>query len=209
MLLFGLLSACAVEDAIDLELIPDPNINDEQAIVSRVSNLLTTVDSEDGLYPPGSEHTEGAVQLVNVDTDDALEIVATIPVNDRLPRVRLERGSISDAPLDIRIQGEDDSGTVAEGRVRGVRFGQEIVRLRVPFNIRPEQLPPRLTEVYPPDGSPVQGCDLSLIILFFSKPVDPSTLFEEGAVQINDEAPASIRAPSSGLSAEIVPPCNP
>jgi hypothetical protein len=199
------LAACASADAIDLELVPDPNVNDEHTIVERISTIVTIVDSEPGLYPPGPE-TEGPVRLANADADEALELVATVPVSDHLPLVRLERADLPDVPLDVRFLGQDGPGIVAEGRVVGARFGDGRTTLRVPFNIRPEHLPPRVVEVYPPDGTPLQGCNLGLIILLFSKPVDPSTVFAAGSVLVNGEAPVAIRVPTSGLSAEITPP---
>jgi len=202
------LVGCSASPVLDLELVPDPNINSEAQILERVESLVFIFDSPDGLYAPGEEHVEGGVQVVDADADPSdLELVVTFPVLDHLPIVRLEQADLSDVPIDVRILGESGPGPIAEGRVLGARFSDAAEPVRVPFNIRPEHLPPRVGEVIPSDGQSLQGCFVPTIVVMFSKPIDPATIFLPGAVTFEPGgAPLEIRLDSSGVVAQLEPP---
>jgi hypothetical protein len=202
------LAACATSPALDIELVPDPNVNDEAQIVDRVQTLVLIFDSPEGLYLPGEERVGGSVQVVDADADPSdLELVATLPMGDHLPIVRLEQGDLLDASIDVRILGESAAGPIAEGRLLGARFTDSGEVVRVPFNIRPEHLPPRVGEVIPNDGVMLSGCTVPTIVVMFSKPVDPMTLFLPDAIVFEPGgAPAEIRVDATGVVAQIEPP---
>ncbi len=206
-LVLVLLAGCASEPALDLELVPDPNINSESQIVERIESVVYVFDSADGLYAPGEESSHDGVQVTNADADASdLELVVSVPVVDHLPFVRLERGTLPDVPLDVRVIGESGVGTIAEGRALAARFGIDSDPLRVPFNIRPGQLPPRVGEVIPADGQTAQGCVVPTVVVMFSKPIEPSTLFAEGAVSFQPGGrPAAIRLDATGVVAQNRP----
>ena len=199
---------CGDSPALDIELVPDPNLNSEAQILERVDSLVFIFDSPDGLYPPGAERTNGNVQIVDADADPSdLELLSTIPLGDHLPIVRFEQADLPDVPIDVRILGESGTGPIAEGRVLAARFSDTIEPLLVPFNIRPEHLPPRVGEVIPNDGTPLQGCTVPTLVVMFSKPIDPATLFLPNAVLFEPGgAPTAIRLDATGVVAQIEPP---
>lgn len=186
------LAACADEPtAIDLELIPDININTPEHVRGAITSLLLVIDSPDGLYPAGAETVQGNLQVRNADVDPDLELVVSIDMPaGRLPSVRLLRGGLPDVALDIRVLGIDsDSTTVAVGRVQGVTFAADRVQeVAAPFNLKPELLPPRVTEVFPIDGG-TTGCDGFDIVAIFSKPVAPETVLAAGAFVVEPGGP--------------------
>lgn len=194
--------------ALDLQLVPDINLNGVSQIASAIDTLRVIVDSPQGLYPPGSESVNGPVEVRDEDNDPSdLELVATVSVpSGRLPLLRIERGGLPDAPLDIRIIGHasaDPSVRVAEGMVRGIRFDSNGVKdVPISFNIRPELLPPRVTEVQPADGTHLQPCRVDTIVVVFSRPILASTLVASGNFVVDrDPAPASIVVDGSGYIA--------
>jgi hypothetical protein len=201
-----LLASCAEPAGVDLALVPDPNVNSAAQVVEAVDSIVMIADSPEGLYPPGAERASGVAQIENADGDPELELVATIAMPaDRLPLIRLVEGTLPDLPLELRFLGmppEPGAPSVAIGRVQGVRLGQPIERLDVPFNLRPELLPPRITEVLPNDGAMLAGCDVPAIYLMFSRPIDPATV--AGAVFVNPGTIGSVRVDPSGLTAEIL-----
>jgi hypothetical protein len=199
---------CASEPVLDIELVPDPNINSEGQILERVDTLVFVFDSPDGLYAAGEESSSEGVQIVDADADPTdLELVATFPLGDHLPIARLEQADLPDVAIDVRVLGESGVGLIAEGRALGARFATHGEMLRVPFNIRPEHVPPRVGEVIPSDGQSIQGCDLPTIVVMFSKPIDPASLFAEGAVTFEPGgAPTTIRIDATGVVAQIEPP---
>jgi len=123
-------AACGSGDAIDFELDVDPNISTTTELAERLGTIVVVLDSDEGLYPPGSEATEGDLQIKNTDSDPALELVHTIPIADaKLPTFRLDRGGLSVNAVDIRVIGleRDTSTPIAEvdapGFVSGLRSG--------------------------------------------------------------------------------------
>jgi hypothetical protein len=212
-LVVALLGACADEPgpAIDLELVQDLNINTPESVLERVSTVRVIVDSPDGLYPPGAERGSGAVRIIDADADPSdLELVAEVAVaGDRLPLIRLQRGSLPEVPLDLVLQGfdasdPDDAELEAEGSVRGVRFEGGVTALAVPFNLRPERLPPRVTEVVPGDGDEIAFCDVEALAVVFSEPVDEQSVLASTRVQVEPNGVAAVRLDASGLVAHVV-----
>lgn len=194
--------------ALDLELVQDLNINTPDQVLSRINTIMVIVDSPDGLYAPGSERTDGDFEIRDADGDEEdLELVVTVPVQEgRLPWVRLERGGLPTTLLDIAVLGGDGGQTeehpVAEGLVRGVVFEEGVTPLSIPFNIRPELLPPRVTDVIPGDGERLPRCAFSDVVVLFSKPVDAESL--EGAILIEPGgAPLEILTDVSGIVAHL------
>jgi len=186
-----LVGACAAEPgAADLELVQDPNLNTAAQVAEAVDSILMIVDSPDGLYGPEREGVYGDIRITNADSDPALELVAAISVSDHLPLIRLEQGGLPAKPLDIRLRGRDASGTitVATGGVRGVSIGDAMSTVLVPFNLLVDYLPPFVTKVTPGDGSSINGCDMPLIVVEFSKPVSLET------ADIRFDPPATVRS---------------
>lgn len=198
--------ACAEPVGVDLELVPDPNVNSPASVRDAIDSIVMIVDSPAGLYAPGSERAEGNVQIENADADPSdLEVVATIALPPaRLPWIRLVQGTLPDAPLDLRFLGMPPAAgapAVALGRVSGVRLGAPIGSLGVPFNLRPDLLPPRVTEVLPGDGITASNCEVRVLYVMFSRPIDPSTV--EGAFAIEPGTIEALRVDPSGLTVEI------
>lgn len=185
--------------AVDLALVQDPDLNRVEDVLERVTDVVVIVDAPGGLYAPGEERTVGLVQIEDADADRRdLELVATVPIEgSRLPVIRLERGTLPDVPLDIRVLGlGSEPRPIAEGRVRAVRLSRPPAELSVPFNIRPEALPPRVSEVLPADGDEAGDCVVPDIVLLFSKPIDAATLV--GAVVLDPGGPVDVTLDASG-----------
>jgi len=212
LLLAGALLGCgseaSEETAIDVELVPDINLNSANQIVTSIDTLRLIIDSPEGLYPPGSESIRGNVEVRDADDDPSdLELIATVKLpSGKLPTVRLEQGGLPDVSLDIRVIGSQSDRPdvrLAEGRVRGIRFARDQVKpLSVAFNLRPEVLPPRVTEVQPADDTFLQPCRVDTIVVVFSKPIEHTSLIEPGHFEVDrDPAPASIVVDPSGFIA--------
>jgi hypothetical protein len=198
--------------AIDFELVSDPNVSTTAQLVDAIDSVLMIFDSPDGLYTSDEARSDGNVQVRNADADESdLELVALVPVPDgRLPLVRLERGGLPDVPIDLRVvgvRGPEEGPGVARGGVRGTHFAAgEVVAVTVPFNIRPELLPPRVLDVLPRDGDEIPGCDVPTLVVTFSKRMDPASLAMPGRVMIEPGgAPARVTVEPSGLAAMVVP----
>lgn len=199
------LVGCAGPVGVDLVLAPDPNLNRAEDVLATIDSVVLVVDADEPLYLPGEERVDGPVHIENADADPTdLELVVTVPVFDRLPWVRLEQGGLPDRPLDLRLLGVPaDVGAPASvtGRVQGVRLGRPIETLTVPFNLRPEALPPRVTEVLPTDGSSLPDCSVGKLYVMFSRPIAPSTL--DGAIRVTPGELRAVRLDPSGLTAEL------
>jgi hypothetical protein len=202
-----LLLACAAEPGADFALTPDPNLNRPEQLIESVDSIVMIVDSAQGLYPAGSERTTGDLQIENADSDPALEVVARIVMPmDRLPVVRLVQGTMpDDVSLDVRFLGlpeEPGAPYLAVGRVSGVHLDPTIPRVPIPFNLRPERLPPRVADVLPSDGSSIEGCMLEHVYVMFSKPIESDTL--AGAITLSPHGSVTAaRLDGSGLTAEL------
>lgn len=195
---------CAGPVGVDLLFAPDPNLNRSEDVLAAIDSIVLIVDAEEALYAPGEERSDGNVQIQNADSDPGLELVVTVPVVDALPRVRLEQGNLPDRPLDLRLLGvpaEAGAPASVTGRVQGVRLTRPIEEIAVPFNLRPEALPPRVTEVLPTDGSSIPGCSISKLYVMFSRPVDPSTVAD--SIRVSPGRVVGTRLDPSGLTAEL------
>ena len=208
---------CAAESgdtALDLELNPDPNVNTPEQLVAALETIVLVLDSPDGLYPPGSERVVGDVQIKNVDTDAAPEVVVLVPVPPgRLPWIRVSRGGLPDEPLTIRVTGLAAGGStraIASGSVEGILFEEgEIVPVSIPFDLGPEVRAPRVEEVLPPDEAEAAGCVVGEVTIVFAEPMDETTVTADGAIAIERNGdPVSIgpvRLSGSGYIATVTP----
>jgi len=190
LLLPVLLCACADPTALDLSLVPDPNVQSENALVSRLSRLRLVVDSPEGLYPAGPSRREGEVEIVDLDGDGLRELSATVSLKalGRLPRVRLEQGGMPDHldGLELRIDGigpDDSDGQpsaeveLAAGGVQGIAFTSGAIdSVKIPFNLRAKFRPPRITQVFPEDGATLNPLGVGSVAVIFSKPMSPGSL---------------------------------
>jgi hypothetical protein len=166
------------------------------------------VDSPDGLYGPNEGAVGQGYQIKNADSDPSLELVITTTAIDaRLPNVRLERGGLPpDAWLRIKALGLSPSGdsTVAIGELKGAKFGAGIDTLRVPFNLLPAFLPPRVTGIVPL----VDNCALLAVTILFSKAVDARSLAGSIAVHLSGVASDNVMEvrldPTSAKFADVL-----
>ncbi len=199
----------ATPTALDFELVPDININGPAEVAASIDTLTFIVDSPQGLYPPGSESKDGNVEIKDMDGDPSdLELVATVPITPaRLPLVRIERGGLRDVSLDVLVIGTNNKDNpvthIAEGRVQGIRFqADQIQTIPLSFNIRPDRLPPRVTEVQPADGTNIKSCKVDTIVVVFSKPMNAASVKAPGNFVVKEDAsPQSIVLDSSGFIA--------
>ncbi len=200
------------ETAIDFELVSDPNVNSTAQVVDAIDSVLVIVDSSDGLYTPAEAMRVGNVQIRNADANpDDLELVALVPVPaGRLPVIRLLQGGLPDVALDVRVigvRGPEDGPAVALGHVSGTRFeAARVTTSTVPFNIRPELLPPRVVDVLPRDGDLAPGCEVATLVVMFSKPMDAMSLTAAGRILTGPGGmPTEVTVDSSGLVAVVAP----
>jgi hypothetical protein len=190
------LHGCADPTALDLTLVPDPNVQSESALVSRLLRLRLVVDAPEGLYPAGPSRREGEVEIADLDGDGARELLASVSLEalGRLPLVRLERGGLpAVSGLELRLDGigpDDSDGKpasdveLAAGSVQGVAFSEGgIASVKIPFNLRAKFRPPRVTQVFPEDGATLDSASVGSVALIFSKPMSPSSL-KPGVLQV-------------------------
>ncbi|WP_437566240.1 Ig-like domain-containing protein [Sorangium sp. So ce542] len=204
-------AGCAEPPALDLVLVPDPNINTTEQLLTHVQRAALLVDAEEGLYAPGEERLQGDVQVKNTDVDPALELVVSLTIaRERLPRIRIEQGGLPDVPLDIRVLGlasGEQSAVVARGELMGARLAAPPAEMTVPFNLRPEVRPPRVEQVLPADGSTAHDCVVPSLVISFSRPIDATSLSEPGVIAITpDPGPIEVAVDPSGLVANVATP---
>ncbi len=199
-----LLVACSEPTtAIDLELLPNPELNSEQDLAARVRTIVVVIDAAEGpLYPLEDEQLGGALQIKNADADATdLELVATVDVPaDRLPEIRIERGGLPDIPLYVRVLGSVDGGPgaeIARGGLPSVTFAAgSIKRVPTPFNLLPRYLPLRVSEVAPGDGQLIP-CDVQLEILtVFSRSPAGTSVTTPGRVLLSELGGEDVAAQS-------------
>jgi hypothetical protein len=204
------LAACdGSTTAIDLELLPSPELSSERDLADRIRTVVVVVDAAQGrLYPLDAEQLGGTVQIKNADADAGdLELVALVPVpSGRLPRIRIERGGLPDVALHIRVLGTasgEQGIEMARGGVTGVTFDDGDTKvIPTPFNLLPRWLPLRVTEVAPSDGQ-VIPCDSHLDILtVFSRSVAPASITAPGGIVVEETgtgevAPVELRVNGS------------
>lgn len=178
--------------AIDLQLLPSPDLNTTADLVGRLSSLVIVVDAAVGrLYPPDAEDLDGDVQIKNADEDPGdLELVAVVAMpTDHLPTIRIERGGLPDVPLHIRVLGSGGSPGVemARGGVTGVTFtDDDVTPVAAPFNLLPQFLPIMVTEVAPADGEIVPCSAEFDILAVFSRAVDAATVTPPGRMAVTE-----------------------
>ncbi len=186
-LLALLAQGCGEETALDLNLVADPNVNSEQALLAAVDRLRLVVDSPAGLYPPGTIRKEQDFEIKNEDTDPASELVAQVGVDGKLPLIRLEQGGLPDAPLELRLSGYKGGGVaLAAGGVEGIHFipGQ-IQPIKVPFNLKADHRPPRVTQVFPADGAAnLLVGSISSVLVIFSKAMSKTEVERAGVLSV-------------------------
>jgi hypothetical protein len=185
--LLALLGACGDPTALDLSLVPDPNVNSETALVEKLGALRVVIDSPAGLYPVSDSRREDDLEIKDIDSDGKAELVAEVDLSDlgRLPLVRVERGGLDEAPLEFRLDGLDkDKAAVAAGGVQGIRFDAgAVLPVKVPFNLRANYRPPRVSEVFPADGDPASG-KLGSVLVIFSKVMNTDSLKRPAVFQV-------------------------
>ncbi len=186
--------------SIDIELMPDRNLDTPAQVLARTHCLcliLDNNDTPDGLYPPGSpERDNGNTHVRNADGDPALEVVTTVPVGDHLPTVELRRGSLPDVPLDITVRGLaactdpcEHASPVAVGGAPGVTFADGPT-VSLPFNLLSSELPPRVAL-----AQGARDCG-SLVHIELSKCVETDTL--AGNVEVDPASSAIEVKPIEG-----------
>jgi len=181
--------ACGEVTALDLTLVADPNVNSEQDLVSALAELQLVVDSPAGLYPLGAARKEADFEIVDEDSDGAAELVSKVGVAQlgRLPLIRLEQGGLADQPLELRLLGRNSKGEgVAAGGVKGVHFiPEQALPVQLPFNLKADYRPPRVTEVYPADGATgLLVGSISSVLVIFSKAMNPVEVARPGVFSV-------------------------
>jgi hypothetical protein len=210
--LIALAGGCGGEEStgLDLTLVPDPNVNRPEDVVRLVDSLVLVLDAPGGLYRPGGEAPrDGTVQIEDTDGDPSdLELVATMPLGDQLPWIRIEQGGLpGDASLELLLLGLPAGGgePVARGGAQGIALGDG--RVDVPFNLVPSRLPPRIAEVVPADGDVALDCFVGRVVVVFSKRIEPASFLEPGAVVFDPGgAPTELSVDASGRFGEVIPP---
>jgi hypothetical protein len=182
-----LLCACGDPTALDLSLVPDPNVNSEAALVEKLGALRVVIDSPAGLYPVSDSRREGNLEIKDVDSDGKAELLTEMDLSGlgRLPLVRVERGGLEEMALEFRLDGLDrDRAAVAAGGVQGIRFDADaVLPVKVPFNLRAKYRPPRVSEVFPADGARPSG-KLGSVLVIFSKVMNPDSLKKAAVFQV-------------------------
>lgn len=208
-----LLAGCADPGpGIDLELVVDPNVAPREEVLAQVALYRVVLDAPSGLYLPGQERVSGNLEIRDFDSDPSdLEVVVTVPaIASRLPWIRIERGGLPDVPMEVRVLGYDldtaEGVVIAEGILRGVRFGSGLTTWQMSFNLLPDRLPPRVEDAVVGDGTGI-GCGLPFVVVLFSKPVDAASLSMPGSVTFEPGgAPSSLMLDPTRRIAQISAP---
>lgn len=187
-LLALLAQGCGEETALDLNLVADPNVNSEQALVAAVDRLRLVVDSPSGLYPLSASRKEQDFEITDEDDDKVAELVTWVGMNGKLPLIRLEQGGLPDVPIELRLAGHKGGGinALAAGGVQGIHFTPgQILPVKVPFNLKADHRPPRVTQVFPADGAkelPVGS--VSSVLVIFSKEMSKTEVERAGVFTV-------------------------
>lgn len=165
------------DTSLDVVLVADLNLNSEAALASALNVLRVVVDSDEGLYGAEDAVARDTFRIENADSDAALELVIDLPVEgSKLPEVRIEQGGLSAGPLDVRVLGIGADGRhLASGGLGGLAFAVgERRRVSIPFNLKPQFLPPRVIEAYPRRDEAT--CRAGTALLVLSKNLDPASV---------------------------------
>lgn len=189
-LLAALVVGCSGDvTAIDVYLIPDPNITVREHLLQMIDRVELRIDSPDGLYPMDKVGQYGQLRIEDIDADGAAEAIFVANLSSALPIIRMDRGGLVDRALDIQVLGlepigERRSAAIATGSVQGVRFEEGVAKpLEIPFNIAPQFRPPRVNQTIPANGATIEP-GLSEIFVIFSKKIDAASLSAEGSLSL-------------------------
>ncbi len=189
------LLGCGKLTALDVTLVPDPNITSEALLLESLHTIKLVLDSPQGLYPKDYHHAEQEISVEDIDRDGYAELTARIELNDslHLPMIRIKRGGLALIPLELRIDGISlesypfyPNQAIAAGGVQGVRFVEDqVVPIKVPFNVRPLYRPPQVVQVFPEDGTKdLVPMHISSVLLIFSKQMQRDSLLVPGVFQV-------------------------
>lgn len=164
-----LAGGCSEPESVDILLVPG-SFQSEAQLLERVERVELIVSRPpDGLYPSGSETVREGIEIVDADGDGALDLVAGLSVAERLPIIRLERGSFAADGLDFRVRGFDGPVETATGEVVQVGFDGAATPLPIVFNLRPEHQP--LAVVYTHPRADAESWACRSIVLTFNQPI--------------------------------------
>jgi len=166
--------ACGDATSLDLLLTPDPNVTNSDELAKELGSVTVVIDSSKGLYPNGPPSPVNGIELRDEDNDGQLEVIALVDTMhlDRLPLIRLERGTLPDESIELRISGKDRQGNriFAAGGLKGAKFvADKITDMVVPFNIKLRYRAPVVTQTIPFSGSTHAPGSTSSIFAIFSK----------------------------------------
>jgi len=131
------------------------------------------------------------MEIADVDQDGELELRAKVDLAEmgHLPLIRVEQGGLPDVPLEVRIDGigpQDKVNTrLAAGGVQGINFAPgDVEAVTVPFNLRAAFRPPRVTQIFPEEGSTLRPEFVSNALVIFSKPMFRDSLLTAGVIGV-------------------------
>jgi hypothetical protein len=189
--------------AIDVTLVPSPDLTTRADLHANVARLEFVIDSPSGLYGPEDAMTRGNLSVEDADNNPSdLELVARVPFDRGFPSVRITEGGLPDVPIDVRVRGfTSDDVLYAEGTVRNLDFQGGVQNVRVAFDVRPEHQPPRVGVLQlipnPPCGAPT-------MLVIFSRPIDPGTALAMPAIRFTPGGlPRSISIEATGTVAQV------
>lgn len=209
----GSLASCVEQPTgIDIALYPDPQLNTLDQVLAETRSVEVVLDAVGGLYFPGEESDDGTIAIMDADGDpNDLELVARVDSpSSRLPRIRLERGSLPDVPIDVSVRGYDGlhgEGTYVASGSLPVVFEGSHADVAVPFNLLAERRPPRVDAVL---AGPTPSCAVPVLSVVFSRPVDAASALGPGVFTFEPGgAPTAVRIDSVnglGTIALVTPP---
>lgn len=187
--------ACgADETAVDLHFLVDPSIADEASLARSLQSLEIVIDAPQGLYPRGTMRDDDPLRIVrDVDKDGWPELLATVELAEgatRLPVVRVERGALDTASIELRVDGVARAGAnagkrIAAGGLKEASYvAGELREVQLPFNLRPAYRPPYVAAVYPADGSRDVLPSTGSMLIVFSKPMALTSLQGANVIQL-------------------------
>lgn len=189
--------------AIDIALVPSPDLTTEAELRANITHLEYVLDSPDGLYDPEDAVVRDDLSIEDADNDPSdLELVARVPFPRGFPDVRIAEGGLPDVRIDVRVRGfTADDVLYAEGTVRNLRFRSGVQNVSVPFDVRPEHQAPRVGVLQlipnPPCGAPT-------LLVIFSRAIEPSSALAAPAIVFSPGGlPRSISIEATGTVAQV------